>query len=170
VAWYIPSCGAASFSASFQQRVRTLSHNSALHLPISLRLRILRITRQCWNRMADGSDAWTILEEARTKLLVGPLPQGMSPHVEVNERVSLWEAGRFEELLSRLEQTAAPDNQRAPAAEDRTQRRRTLTVGKSARSECDTPLPRELTEKLLLMRLRPFCTSALKKTCASQRN
>eukprot|EP00974_Lingulodinium_polyedra_P010451 1003408-Lingulodinium_polyedra.AAC.1 len=38
----------------FQHRVRALSHNTALHVPLSLRLRMLRITRQCWNRFADG--------------------------------------------------------------------------------------------------------------------
>ena len=99
-----PVVGTPVLPATFTSRVRRLSHNTVLHVPLSCRLRLLRITRQCWNRCADGDATWASLEEARFKLILGSVPQGMAAPDEVSARMELWEAGAFDRLLDRLEQ------------------------------------------------------------------
>ena len=99
-----PVVAAPALPATFTARVRRLSHNTALHVPLSCRLRLLRITRQCWNRCADGDATWAALEEARSKLILGSVPQGMAVADEVAARMALWEAGEFTQLLDRMEQ------------------------------------------------------------------
>ena len=89
---------------TFTTRIRRLSHNTSLHVPFSCRLRLLRITRQCRNRCADGDAAWAALEEARPKLILGAVPQGMAVSDEVAARMTLWAAGEFAQLLDRAEQ------------------------------------------------------------------
>ena len=44
------------------------------------------------------------LEEGRTKLLLAPVPEGMTAVSEVDQRLSLWERGSFSELLQRAEE------------------------------------------------------------------
>ena len=58
--------------------------------------------RQCWNRCADGSTAWASLEEARTKLILGAIPERIAVAGEVKERLALWEGGDFVDLLRKF--------------------------------------------------------------------
>eukprot|EP00973_Karenia_brevis_P040100 5537705-Karenia_brevis.AAC.1 len=74
------------------------------HVPISCRRSILRITRQVCNRCADGSECWGILEEGRSKPLLGSVPEGTARVEEVTERIALWERGAFKILLNKVEQ------------------------------------------------------------------
>ena len=99
-----PVQGPITLPDDFSMRVRRLSHNSCVHIPLSCRLRLVRITRQCWNRCADGSTAWALLEEGRTKLILGSIPEGMAVAEEVKERIAMWEGGNFANLLNRAEQ------------------------------------------------------------------
>ena len=78
-----------SIPASFSSRIRNLSCNTIVHLPLSLRLQLLRITKQCWDGIADGSDIWAMLEEGRSKLIAAPIPEGMSTTDEVSQRATL---------------------------------------------------------------------------------
>ena len=99
-----PVASHPALPVDFSTRTRRLSHNSAVHVPLSLRLRVLRVTRQSWNRMADGDPTWARLEESRTKLLLGSLPHGAHATHEIEERLVLWEAGHFDDLLRRAEE------------------------------------------------------------------
>ena len=56
------------------------------------------------NRMADGDAAACTLEEARSRLLLGPVPRGLNSRVELARRLQKWSDGAFMELLERAEE------------------------------------------------------------------
>ena len=80
--------------SDFTQRIRTLPSNTILHVPASCRLRMISAVAQCWNGMAQGRDDYAQLEEGRSKLLLSPVPQGLSAATEVLKRLTLWEEQR----------------------------------------------------------------------------
>ena len=90
---------------------------------------------QCWNGMAQGRDDYAQLEEGRSKLLLSPVPQGLSAATEVPKRLTLWEGRRFETLLQRAEEQLLLKRKRhktggAPDPSARGDRaRRTAAVG-----------------------------------------
>ena len=88
----------------FTQRIRALPSHTMLHVPASCRLRMISVVAQCWKGMAHGRDDYAQLEEGRSKLLLSPVPQGMSAATEVLKRLTLWEEQRFEALLQRAEE------------------------------------------------------------------
>ena len=88
----------------FTQRIRALPSNTILHVPASCRLRMISTVAQCGNGMAQGRDDYAQLEEGRSKLLLSPVPQGLSAATEVLKRLTLWEEQRFETLLQRAEE------------------------------------------------------------------
>ena len=75
--------------------------------------------------MCAGSVTHAKAEEARSKLLLGPLPHGVSAADEVAARLCLWEAGSFEALLQRSEQQLIVAGRRRTRG--RASRRMTLT-------------------------------------------
>ena len=85
-------------------RLHRLSSNSLIHVPASKRVPMCLITRQCWNRLADGCAVFSRLEQGRSKLLLAPIPEGLEPAHEVGQRIDLWIRGRFCELLQRIEE------------------------------------------------------------------
>ena len=93
-----------SLPDDFSQRVRALPSHTLLHVPKSCRLRALNVADSCWTGMALGSPSHAIAEEGRSKLVLGAIPQGTAAADEVDARLTLWEAGRLEELLQRAEQ------------------------------------------------------------------
>ena len=54
--------------------------------------------------MAQERDDHAQLKEGRSKLLLFPVPQGLSAATEVLKRLTLWEEHRFEMLLQRAEE------------------------------------------------------------------
>ena len=54
--------------------------------------------------MARGVERASKLEQARTKLLLGPIPQFRNKRVELVSRFDAWEAGQFEFLLIKAEE------------------------------------------------------------------
>ena len=90
--------------SDFTQRIRALPSNTVLHVPASCRLRMISAVAQCWNGMAQGRDDYAQLEEGRSKLLLSPVPQGLSVATEILKRLTLWEERRFETLLQRAEE------------------------------------------------------------------
>ena len=90
--------------SDFTQRIRALPSNTVLHVPASCRLRMISAVAQCWNGMAQGRDDYAQLEEGRSKLLLSPVPQGLSAATEILKRLTLWEERRFEALLQRAEE------------------------------------------------------------------
>jgi hypothetical protein len=84
-------------------RIRRLSHNTVVHIPVALRQRLAELTTDVWEGMANGSAAWAAFEEGRTKLILGGIPEGAHVAREVGIRVSIWEAGDIEGLLRRVE-------------------------------------------------------------------
>ena len=89
---------------NFTQRIRALPSNTIFHVPASCRLRMISTVAQCGNGMAQGRDDYAQLEEGRSKLLLSPVPQGLSAATEVLKRLTLWEEQRFETLLQRAEE------------------------------------------------------------------
>ena len=99
-----PMVAVPTLSLDFVARLRRIPANSFMHIPISQRLRMLRVARQCYNRMADGDPKWSTLTEAEERLITAPLPEGISAPVEVAQRLDLWEAGDVQGLLVKVEQ------------------------------------------------------------------
>ena len=77
---------------------------SVLHVPVDQREKHARILTDMLERMAEGDTAACVLEEARTKLLLGPVPRGAHVRVELAKRLERWNAGAFTELLVRAEE------------------------------------------------------------------
>ena len=65
---------------------------------------MIAATAQCWQGMARGSDDFSLLEEGRSKLPLASLPPRLGTAAEVARRLTLWEEGRFEDLLRRAEE------------------------------------------------------------------
>ena len=59
---------------------------------------------RCWHCMDHGSNEYSQLEEGRSKLLLSTVPPGLGASPEVQRRLTLWEARRFEELPHRAEE------------------------------------------------------------------
>ena len=89
---------------AFCDRVRVLpGGQSQIHIPLNLRDRQARIWAQTLEGLNEDLPGWTLLEEARTRLLLTTPPKGIHVQSELNERTTLWEASKFEELLSKIE-------------------------------------------------------------------
>ena len=90
--------------SDFTQRIRALPSNTVLIVPVSCRLRMISAVAQCWNGMAQERDDYAQLEKGRSKLLLSPVPQGLSAATEILKRLTLWEERCFETLLQRAEE------------------------------------------------------------------
>ena len=84
-------------------RIRRLSSSSLLHIPVQFRARLCTITARLLTEMTEGNARSAALEEARTKLLLGPVPRKRNRRVELNTRLRLWNQGDFDTLLIRAE-------------------------------------------------------------------
>ena len=91
----------------FLERVRQLGAQTILHIPMAFRSRAAAIMAATLLAAIRGSEKGNMLEQARSKMLYGRIPQGFSTRKELGERFALWEQGRFAELLLRSEAQAA---------------------------------------------------------------
>ena len=136
---------------AFLERVRSLPSMSVLHVPVDQREKHARILTDLLERMAEGDTAACVLEEARTKLLLGPVPRGAHVRVELAKRLERWNAGAFTELLVRAEeQQRARARCRAalrgmPKHGARARRARSL-VGEGAYSKAASSLHTEMAD------------------------
>ena len=92
-----------SLPADFCSRVKALSPETLVHIPKQYRARMAAITIQTLEGMLNGVETWSMLEEARNKLLLGPVSSGEEAQQEVKLRIEWWAAGAFEDLLNRAE-------------------------------------------------------------------
>ena len=53
--------------------------------------------------MVSGENKANLLEQARGKLLYGPIPRGISTRTELKRRFDRWEEGSFSDLLVQAE-------------------------------------------------------------------
>ena len=88
----------------FIQRARGLPSSSLLHIPVDQRERHALLLAGLLERIADGDEFACELEESRTKLLLGPVPQGLNRRVELAKRLRLWDDGELMTLLVRIEE------------------------------------------------------------------
>ena len=89
---------------AFCDRVRVLpGGQSQIHIPLNSRDRQARIWAQTLEGLNEDLPGWTLLEEARTRLLLTTPPKGIHVQSELNERTTLWEASKFEELQTKIE-------------------------------------------------------------------
>ena len=93
-----------SYREDFSKRVADLPPTSVVHIPISLRQRHAIIMAELLEGMAEGNAASSILEFARTKLLLGPIPRKLNARCELARRLERWKAGLYDELLVRAEE------------------------------------------------------------------
>ena len=89
--------------ADFLARVRDLSPQTLVHVPGAYRQRLCVITAACVDGCNVGDTSAAVLEQARSKLLLAPVPKGCSMSAELGTRFALWEAGSFSDLLDRAE-------------------------------------------------------------------
>ena len=86
----------------FLRRVRLLPSTTVLHIPVSQRERHSAVVAGLLNRMADGHAAACTLEEARSRLLLGPVPRGLNSCVELARRLQTLSDGCDEFCLATL--------------------------------------------------------------------
>ena len=83
----------------FLARVRRLPSATLLHIPIDQRERHALILAGLLDRMSEGDADACMLEEARSKLLLGPIARGSNLRVELAKRLRIWQEEPFVELL-----------------------------------------------------------------------
>ena len=88
----------------FVERVRSLPPGTILHIPLDQRARLCSVTAATLLGMVRGDPRASVLEEARSKLLLGPVPKGRNLRVEIGNRLVLWKSGAFEQLLLKAEE------------------------------------------------------------------
>ena len=82
-----------------------------MHIPRTLRDAQARIMAYCLDAMtADADDSQ--LEQGRSKLLLGMVPQELHNRTELQLRVRLWQEGDMEALLVRREMQVAEARKR----------------------------------------------------------
>ena len=103
----------------FLARVQGLSPQTMERIPGRFREQLCLATAELVEGCNAGDESASVLERARSKLLLAHLPKGSSTPVEMRKRLDLWAAGRFLELLERIE-----EQQRAARASGKTARAR----------------------------------------------
>ena len=133
------------------RRVRLLPSTTVLHIPVSQRERHAAVVAGLLNRMADGDAAACTLEEARSRLLLGPVPRGLNLRVKLARRLQRWSDGAFMELLERAEEQCRQRAKiraalrRAPKHGDQARRARSL-IGEGAYSKAASSLHTEIAD------------------------
>jgi len=101
--------------------------------------------------MAEGNAASSILEFARTKLLLGPIPRKLNARCELARRLERWKAGLYDELLVRAEEQCrsrcgtVPKKLRGTKNQYKTRRARML-VGEGAYSKAAASLQTDVAD------------------------
>ena len=90
--------------SDFIERVVALSASTIVHVPTRLRHRLASTMAATLLGMARGNGKASTLEQARSKLLLGPVPRFRSKRKVLTERFDAWEAGQFECLLIKAEE------------------------------------------------------------------
>ena len=110
----------------FAARVALLPSMSIMRVPVKLRGRLAATTVATLTGLARGVEKASVLEQARTKLLLGPVPKFRNKRTELVNRFDAWDAGHFELLLIRAEEQ---NHQRKEA------RKKSLLDGDNSRSK-----------------------------------
>ena len=84
-------------------RVRALPEQTLLRVPRALRARLCDITATVLESCNAGCPDAAVLEQARSKLLLGRIPRGHNMAHELRARFDLWDSRRFAELTARAE-------------------------------------------------------------------
>ena len=100
----MPAALPAEAHANFLARVRNLPFTTILHMPVDQRIRHATVLANLLNRIAEGDADACVLEEARSRLLLGPVPRGTNVRMELARRLRLWADGQFMVLLVRAEE------------------------------------------------------------------
>ena len=82
----------------FLDRVSILPSMSIMRVPVRLRGRLAATMASTLTGMARDVEKASLLERARTKLLLGPVPRFRNKRTELVNRFDAWEAGHFEML------------------------------------------------------------------------
>ena len=88
----------------FLDRVVILPSASIMRVPVRLRGLLAATMSATLSGMARGIERASVLEQARTKLLLCPVPRFRNKRSELKNRFDAWEAGPFEALLIRIEE------------------------------------------------------------------
>ena len=77
---------------------------TCVHVPVRFRARLAGIMASTLTGLVQGDERASDLEQARSKLLLGPVPPHRNTQTELALRFDMWTGGRFEELLVRAEE------------------------------------------------------------------
>eukprot|EP00973_Karenia_brevis_P046224 6409010-Karenia_brevis.AAC.1 len=83
-------CIRDSLPEDFEEKVRSLPSATIVHIPTRYRENMCTITAATLNGMCEGNVHASMLEEARSKLLLSPIPKGHSKRVELGARLKAW--------------------------------------------------------------------------------
>ena len=92
---------------SVLQRCQALRGASAVHIPKSKREEIAAAFGDCLDGTLDGEGTWGTLQQVLFKVVLYGIPSGVTVECELTARLILWNEGRWEELLLRVETQAA---------------------------------------------------------------
>eukprot|EP00975_Prorocentrum_lima_P018544 3904025-Prorocentrum_lima.AAC.1 len=79
--------------ADFLTRVRRLSPQTLVHIPLGARAKLARVTARVLQDLcrSEGQACW--LEEARSNFLLSRVPTGRSKTHDIQQRLEMWETG-----------------------------------------------------------------------------
>ena len=100
---------------NFVERVAALSASTIVHVPTKVRGRLANTMAATLLGMARGSERASLLEFARSKLLLGPIPRFRSKQQVLTERFVAWEEGQFESLLVKAEEAQFASREKSAA-------------------------------------------------------
>ncbi len=130
-----------------EDMMRELSHLQRVPLDSALvcvASRMATAWTESLNGSMDGDEIWSCLARYRSRLLLGPVPDGKDRNEELKRRLRLWEQGNFDELAHMMLGQQAEARRRARGAheagdpdaeEERLGRRARLTTAKGAVSK-----------------------------------
>ena len=95
-----------SLPLDWAARVRKLPSTTMVHVPIAFRVKHTQAWTTCMEGVAEGLPGYCMLEEARSKILLGECPKGVYAPRELGARFHLWQTTEFEQLLVRAESQA----------------------------------------------------------------
>ena len=91
----------------FLEQVRQIRGQPLTHLPKSVCERACAAFSDGLEGTLEGDSTWSVMIECFSKLVFFGMPYGMSPVVELEQRLAHWEASEFTQLLTRILAQAA---------------------------------------------------------------
>ena len=86
------------------ERLRLISSNTLIHVPVAFRDRLSRIITKSNGHIVSGDVVGNLCAQSWPKLLLSAPPAGFNLQTELSKRFALWRNGNLAELLVRIEE------------------------------------------------------------------